>query len=163
MRSAILVLLGVLSVVVALTPAQAQTYPSKTVRYIVPSSAGGGSDYMSRIIAEELSAAFGQQVIVDNRAGAASNLGAEVVTKSAPDGYTVLQVRSPTDRLPPGKGVVRRTEVFQLLMEKDYQGYMSYEAPNPAQWNRPALEVALDGAEATRRLIVEAEESMRNR
>jgi len=72
--------------------AQAQTYPSKPVRYIVPSSAGGGSDYMSRIIAEELSAAFGQQVIVDNRAGAASNLGAEVVAKSAPDGYTVLQV-----------------------------------------------------------------------
>jgi tripartite-type tricarboxylate transporter receptor subunit TctC len=72
--------------------AQAQAYPAKTVRYIVPSSAGGGSDYMSRIIAEELGAAFGQQVIVDNRAGAASNLGAEAVAKSAPDGYTVLQV-----------------------------------------------------------------------
>lgn len=71
----------------------------------------------------------------------------------------ISQVRSPTDRLPPGKGVVRWTEFFQLLIEKDYQGYMSYEAPNPAQWDRPPVEVAREGAELTRRLIAEAEKS----
>jgi len=69
----------------------------------------------------------------------------------------IAKVRQPTDRLPPGQGVVQWKEVFQLLVEKNYQGYMSYEAPNPAQWNRPPLEVAREGAEATRKLLAELE------
>jgi len=73
----------------------------------------------------------------------------------------ISKVRSPTDRLPPGKGVVRWKEAFELLIEKNYQGYMSYEAPNPAQWNRPPLEVAREGAEATRGLLAGLEQLAR--
>lgn len=62
----------------------------------------------------------------------------------------------PTDRLPPGRGVIPWTELFQLLAEKNYTGYLSYEAPNPAQWERPALEVVREGVEATRALLAQA-------
>lgn len=67
------------------------------------------------------------------------------------------KVRSPTDRLPPGKGVVQWIEVLQLLMEKDYRGYLDYEAPNPAQWSRPPDEVAREGITAARALLAAAE------
>lgn len=67
-----------------------------------------------------------------------------------------LGVRSPTNRLPPGRGVVRWSEVLQLLAEKNYQGYLDYEAPNPAQWSRPAPEVAREGIEAARALLASA-------
>ena len=63
----------------------------------------------------------------------------------------------PTDRLPPGKGKVRWREVFQLLKEKGYAGYLSYEAPNPEQWNRPPEAVAREAVEATRKLLAEVE------
>lgn len=66
-------------------------------------------------------------------------------------------VRRPTDRLPPGKGKVRWREVFQLLREKNYQGYLSYEAPNPDYWSRPPQEVAREAVEATRKLLAEVE------
>jgi sugar phosphate isomerase/epimerase len=59
----------------------------------------------------------------------------------------------PTDRLPPGKGVVRWREVFQLLQEKGYRGYLSYEAPNPEYWARPPEEVAREAVQATRELL----------
>jgi sugar phosphate isomerase/epimerase len=62
-------------------------------------------------------------------------------------------VRRPTDRLPPGKGKVRWREVFQLLKEKGYRGYLSYEAPNPDYWARPPEEVAREAAVATRKLL----------
>jgi 2-keto-myo-inositol isomerase len=62
----------------------------------------------------------------------------------------------PTDRLPPGKGVVHWSELFRLLAEKDYAGYLSYEAPNPAHWERPPAQVALEGAAATREVLAQA-------
>lgn len=62
----------------------------------------------------------------------------------------------PVDRLPPGKGVVRWTELFQLLAAKNYDGYISYEAPNPAHWERSAADVAGEGAQATRHALAEA-------
>lgn len=68
-----------------------------------------------------------------------------------------VQVRTATDRLPPGKGVIPWVDVFQLLMEKNYSGYIAYEAPNPAQWSRPPAEVACEAVEATRKFIAEAE------
>ena len=70
----------------------AQNYPSRHVRLLVPFSAGSGSDTIGRIIARGLTQYLSQQVIVDNRAGAAGNIGAELVAKSSPDGYTVLLV-----------------------------------------------------------------------
>ena len=59
----------------------------------------------------------------------------------------------PVDRLVPGQGVVRWREVFGLLIEKNYSGYISYEAPNPAQWERPPEAVAREAVEATRALL----------
>jgi sugar phosphate isomerase/epimerase len=59
----------------------------------------------------------------------------------------------PVDRLPPGQGVVRWREIFGLLIEKNYSGYLSYEAPNPTQWERPPEAVAREAADATRALL----------
>ena len=70
--------------------ASAQNYPSKTVRIIVPYPAGGTSDILSRLLSPKLNEAFGQSVIVDNRPGANGNIGADLVAKSGPDGYTLL-------------------------------------------------------------------------
>ena len=65
--------------------------------------------------------------------------------------------KRPTDRLPPGKGIVRWREVFQLLQEKKYPGYLSYEAPNPEYWSRPPEEVAREAAVVTRKLLAAVE------
>ena len=70
--------------------AGAQNYPGKLVRMIMPVSAGSGSDVIGRIVATGLGESFGQQVVADNRAGAAGNIGAELASKAPPDGYTVL-------------------------------------------------------------------------
>jgi len=61
-----------------------------------------------------------------------------------------------TDRLPPGKGIVRWTELFQLLAAKNYNGYISFEAPNPVHWERSAAAVAAEGAQATRSALAKA-------
>ena len=71
-------------------PAWAQNFPSKAIRLVVPQAAGGGSDTIARYVADKLSAALGQQVVVDNKPGAAGMLGAEMVKTAAPDGYTML-------------------------------------------------------------------------
>lgn len=68
----------------------AQNYPAKPVRIIVPFPPGGGTDIMARTMAEKLSAALGQQFIVDNRSGAGGALGTDLAAKGAPDGYTIL-------------------------------------------------------------------------
>jgi sugar phosphate isomerase/epimerase len=65
--------------------------------------------------------------------------------------------KRPTDRLMPGEGRVRWHEVFGLLKEKGYAGWLSYEAPNPKYWSRPAPEVAREAAAATRRLLADVE------
>jgi tripartite-type tricarboxylate transporter receptor subunit TctC len=65
-------------------------YPNRPVRWIVPFAPSGPTDLMSRAVAEKLTQRFGQQFVVDNRAGAGGNIGAELVAKSAPDGYTLM-------------------------------------------------------------------------
>ncbi|NEX61114.1 tripartite tricarboxylate transporter substrate binding protein [Noviherbaspirillum galbum] len=68
----------------------AQTYPTKPIKLIVPFPAGGTTDILARAVGNELTKAWGQQVIIDNRPGAGGNVGADIVAKSAPDGYTLL-------------------------------------------------------------------------
>jgi tripartite-type tricarboxylate transporter receptor subunit TctC len=81
--------------IAAPTAAWPQTYPSRPMHMVVGFAAGGGADIMARLIGQSLSERLGQQIIVDNRPGAGTNIGTELVVKAAPDGYTLLLVNSP--------------------------------------------------------------------
>ena len=78
------------SLAIGAATAQAQGYPTKTVRIVVPFVAGGNTDFTGRTISAKLTEALGQQFIVDNRPGGYTNIGADMVVRSAPDGYTLL-------------------------------------------------------------------------
>ena len=85
----ILAVLGIMSLASAVA---AQTYPTRVIRYVVSDAPGSGLDALARIIAEALSAQWGQQVVIDNRPGAGGNIGAEVIARATPDGYTIGQI-----------------------------------------------------------------------
>ncbi|MEP7205962.1 MAG: tripartite tricarboxylate transporter substrate binding protein [Casimicrobiaceae bacterium] len=70
--------------------ALAQAYPSHAIRMVVPYPPAGGTDIVARIVVEQLAPAIGQPIVIDNRGGAAGNIGTDLVAKAAPDGYTVL-------------------------------------------------------------------------
>src|SRR5688572_22731934 len=78
----------------ASTHGHAQQYPAKAVRLIMPYPAGGSTDIVGRLVAERLSAALGQTVVVDNRSGASAQIGTEAASKAPPDGYTLLMATS---------------------------------------------------------------------
>jgi len=71
-------------------PAQAQQYPAKPIRLIVPFVAGGSADVLSRVLAQRLNQQYGQQVVVENRPGSGGHVGAEAAARAAPDGYTIV-------------------------------------------------------------------------
>jgi len=93
-------------------PALAQDYPAKTIHIIVPLAAGGGTDLLARVLAAKLREKFGQPVTVENRSGAAGNIGAEAVYRAAPDGYTLLFTQ-------PGPLVVNKALYAKLAFDPE--------------------------------------------
>src|SRR4051812_31198161 len=71
-------------------PAFAQTYPARPIHLIVPYPAGGGTDFFARLVGQKMSELIGQPIVVENKPGAATNLGADYVAKAQPDGHTIL-------------------------------------------------------------------------
>lgn len=89
--------LGICTTILSLgATAQAQTYPSRPVTIVVTAAAGGVSDVIARALAQRLSVAWGQQIVIENRGGAAHTLGAAMVARAAPDGHTLMVAESGT-------------------------------------------------------------------
>ncbi|XQM38156.1 Extra-cytoplasmic solute receptor [Cupriavidus sp. H19C3] len=95
----------------AALPAHAETYPSRPIRFVVPFPAAGASDVLSRALAEKLTASLGQSVVIENRPGAGSTIGADFAAKAPPDGYTLLII---TGSLPIAANLYRKLG-FDLL------------------------------------------------
>ena len=91
---------AVLCGVVAAAAVTAQPYPSRPIRLVIPFSPGGATDVPGRLITQKLAETFGQQIIVDNRPGAGSAIGSEIVARAQPDGYTLLLTGTPFAVIP---------------------------------------------------------------
>ena len=81
-------------VLAASAAAAQEAYPTRTIRFIAPFPPGGTTDVLCRVIAQKLTDGLGRQVVVENRPGAAGNIGHELAAKTAPDGYTLLLTNS---------------------------------------------------------------------
>ncbi len=133
--------------------AQAEDYPSKPVKWVVPYTPGGTTDILARIMAQYLSEHLGQQFIIDNRPGAGNNIGTEVVVNSPPDGYTLLLVnpanginatlykRLPFDFLrdiAPVAGIIRVPNVMEVtpgFPAKTVAEFIAYGKAHPGKIN----------------------------
>ena len=98
-RKAMACAAGLLAGLLSGAPAIAQTYPTKTVKIVVPYQAGQGTDVAARYFAEQLSKSLGQTFYVDNKPGAGGNIGAEATAHSAPDGYTLMMGTNATQTM----------------------------------------------------------------
>lgn len=130
-------------------PATAQTYPDRPITMIVPFSAGGGTDAIARKLADHLSSTLGQQVIIENKPGAATMIGAEYVKNAAPDGYTILMGSTSTFALAPYSyknarysfddftavsGIIDYSHAFVARADApfdDFAGMVAYAKENP--------------------------------
>jgi tripartite-type tricarboxylate transporter receptor subunit TctC len=139
--------------VLGVSAAQAQDYPARPVRLVVPYPAGGTTDILARIIGQYLSEHLGQQFVIDNRAGAGNNIGTEIVANSAPDGYTLLLINpanaintSLYKKLPfnflrdiaPVAGIIRVPNVMEVnpaFPAKTVEEFIAYGKAHPAKIN----------------------------
>src|SRR5437764_8856248 len=96
LRPRALVLLLACAAAAVSPQAQAQSYPAKAVRVVVPLPAGGATDVIARAVCQRLSEMWGQQILIENKGGANTQIGAEAVAKAAPDGYTLLATSEAT-------------------------------------------------------------------
>ena len=144
---------GAGALLVASRGVRAEDYPTRPVRFVVGFPGGSATDIIGRLIAQSLSERLGQQFIVDNRPGAASNIAAEVVVRAAPDGYTLLEVAPPNainstlyDHLSfnfihdiaPVAGVVRYPYVMVVSSSfptKTLPEFIAYAKANPGKIN----------------------------
>jgi tripartite-type tricarboxylate transporter receptor subunit TctC len=126
--------------------ARAQVYPTRPVRIVVGFPAGGTTDIMARLMGQWLSERLGQQFVIENRPGAAGNIAAEAVVKSAPDGYTLLQVGTPNAinatlytnlgfnfirDIAPVSGIMRVSYVIVVTVPQ----FIAYAKANPGKIN----------------------------
>ena len=88
-RTAVLAAIVAISVVTPVQSAFAQNYPTKPIHLIVPYPAGGGTDFFARLVGQKMSELVGQPIVVENKPGAATNLGADFVANASPDCYTM--------------------------------------------------------------------------
>jgi len=88
--------LATLGLAAAFGPAWAQTYPTRPIRWLIPYAAGGGSDALARVVVAALARELGQSVVIENKPGAASAIAAAELTRSAPDGYTIMSADNGT-------------------------------------------------------------------
>lgn len=99
-RNILLATLGIIGTLLSAT-SMAQAYPTKPIKLVIPFPAGGATDIVGRVVAQQLGVELGQTVVVDNRAGAAGVIGSESVARAAPDGYTILLSTSSTHTIGP--------------------------------------------------------------
>ncbi|HMA72204.1 MAG TPA: tripartite tricarboxylate transporter substrate binding protein [Xanthobacteraceae bacterium] len=145
--------LAVVALGLAGSAAQAQDYPTKPVKWVVPYPPGGTTDLLARLIGQYLSEHLGQQFVIDNRPGAGNNIGTEVVVNSPPDGYTLLLVNPANGinatlykRLPfnflrdiePVAGITRVPNVMEVnpnFPAKTVTEFIAYGKANPGKIN----------------------------
>ena len=131
-------------IVMAAGPSQAQTYPTKPVRLILPFPPGGPSDILGRALSQKLSEQLGQQVIVDNRPGAGGNLGLELTAKAPPDGHTVV-LSSPLISLSPSlysKLNYRQEDLTPISLVAIIQNVLLVHPSVPAKTLKELVQVA---------------------
>ncbi|MSP05213.1 MAG: tripartite tricarboxylate transporter substrate binding protein [Acetobacteraceae bacterium] len=150
------ILVGAFAVgLIFIGPASAQDkYPTKPIRMVVPFAVGGATDVIARILGMKMSEFLGQQVLVDNRAGAGGNIGSDLVAKAAPDGYTILAATGSThtfnpllykkisydpikDFAPIGQVVITPflLVVHKDVPAKDLPGFIALVKANPGKYN----------------------------
>ena len=146
--------LGAVGFALASFAALGQAWPSKPVKIIVPFAAGGATDVIARQLAQKLTEAWGQSVVVENRAGAGGNIGADAVAKSPPDGYTLLMTSGsivtanqymyknmgfdPAKDLAPVTNVASGPQILAVttsLPVKDLREFVAYVKANPGKVN----------------------------
>jgi tripartite-type tricarboxylate transporter receptor subunit TctC len=136
------------SALMPLRTAQAQDFPSRAIRIVVPFPAGGPTDILSRVIAQKMSEDWGQPVVVENRPGADTAIGAVQVAKAAPDGYTLLAAMDTTLVLNPA-----------LKTSLPYDPFHDFAAVTLAAKNTSLLTVRADGPKSIPDLIAQAKAS----
>ncbi len=165
-------LAGTLFVIIAAmlgvhAPASAQTYPDRSVRMIIAFPAGGTIDTLGRIVAQKLTEAWGQNVLVENRAGASGNIGAQAAAQAAPDGYTLhlgAQTLAVNVTLAPAKGfdptkdfepimlVATAQDVLMVPPDSPFRSVrelIDHAKANPGQLNYASLGTGSSGHLAT--------------
>ncbi|RST52707.1 Bug family tripartite tricarboxylate transporter substrate binding protein [Variovorax sp. MHTC-1] len=134
--------------------ARAQNYPEQLIKWVVPYPAGGGTDVIARTLAEAMRQTLGQQIVIDNRPGAATNIGADLVAKAKPDGYTIMSADNAVlafneylfGKLPfnPEKdfSYIGAIGKFPLALvvhpdfpAKDFKAFLAYVKANPGKVN----------------------------